>query len=289
MITGNDALKILREGIQLPNGLCVRFVEVGLLDIDPTYQRGIVSSTVDKIRREFDDKALGVIEVGARKRTKKNYVVDGQNRVAAVKARHAYEQAAPEELLCLIHPDTTKKIEAGIFVKRNTAKPVQGNAKFRANLTRGEEPETLINKIVEEQGFSLDFVSSGYPNSANTSINGIRSPYVLVKVYKDHYHHIQSALMLLRLAYGIKGRADTVPMELRTGTVIQILAKFLSGQVVKKDIKVVAEEFKARTIDLGSKLYECRSMGYAKIDLVSDWLTEMVGGSRIKLGQRTAA
>ena len=275
MISGSKALQILRQGIQLPNGLSIRLVGVGLLDIDPTYQRGIVNSTVDKIRREFDEKALGVIEVGARKRSNKNYVVDGQNRVAAVKSRHAYEQAAPDELLCLIHPDTTKKIEAGIFVKRNTAKPVQGNAKFRANLVRGEEPE---------QGFSLDFMASGYPNSANTSINGIRSPYVLVKVYKDHYHHIQSALTLLRLAYGVKGRADTVPMELRTGVVVQILAKFLSGQTVKKDIKVLAEEFKARTIDLGGKLYDCRSMGYAKVELISDWLTEMVGGSRIKLG-----
>ena len=118
----------LTKGLPLEDGRVLRLIHVDELKVDMMYQRGLVDSSVERIVRDFDPMALSAIEVGHRKNDGKFYIVDGQNRHAAVQRRRELGQTAPTYMLCLVHLSTTQRQEARLFVKRGTVRPQIGRA-----------------------------------------------------------------------------------------------------------------------------------------------------------------
>lgn len=279
-INGAEALRILRRGIKTPDGKIIQLVDPLSLEIDPAYQRPLVPSQVDRIRREFDSAALGVFQVGQRKETKTKYCYDGQNRLAGIKARAADGEPVPVEVLALVEPNTTQAEEAHRFVQMNTNKPVTGNAKFKARLVSPDsEPEHRIKNWANDEGFVLDFLSAGRPSDANVSPNGIYSVANLLSTYQTCPNCLKPALRLLRLVWG-RGNSHRVPVSIRSGQVIQAIAMFLRGQG-GRNIDTIATRFITMDVDLAmiwSDIKRREGYGYDRPKTLAEKLTSFATG-----------
>jgi len=282
VIRGNKALEILKKGIEIGPGRVIKFVNPLTLTVDHTYQRGIVEASVDRIRREFDESALGVFEVGQRKKTGILYIVDAQNRCEALRARAALGEYIPKYISCLIHENTTREQEAEKFVTLNTAKPVTGNARFKARLHQSNaQPERTIEQWVHEAGFVFDWLDRGRPGVAEVQTNGIRSISNLLNAYKHCHSHLQPALKLLRLVWG-EGDPNKVPYTIRNGGVIYGLSLFLRSQG-DKSVTGVALQLKRTYCDLPAiwkDINKTAGTGYSRYQQLADSISEFCGGTR---------
>jgi hypothetical protein len=259
-ISGDKAMEILRQGIMLPWGQIVRLEVVDRLDTDYDYQRDLVMSSMDRIFHNFDPQAMGIFHVGERRNSTKLFTMDGQNRLEAIRRLlndDVAHENVPSEVLCLVQPDTTKKIEAKLFVLLNTNKPVTGNSRFRARLVEHEEPEVTIKRWTEEEGYTLNFSSPGRPTHVNCPAGALRSPCDLLKVYHNMHDYLRPALQLLKMVWG-NNKATQVPFDLCTGQVVRGIALFLRSQGEKGTPKGIAQHFKAVHVDLGEIWLEIR-------------------------------
>lgn len=280
-IAGTEALRILRRGIKTPDGKIIQLVDPLTLEIDPSYQRGLVTSQVDRIRREFEPAALGVFQVGQRKQTKTKYVMDAQHRLAAIKTRAADNESVPAEVLALVEPNTTQASEAKRFVQMNTNKPVTGNAKFKARLVQDDsEPEHRIKEWANDEGFVLDFLSPGRPSDANVSSNGIYSVAQLLNTYQTCPNCLKPALRLLRLVWG-RGNSHRVPVTIRSGQVVKGIALFLQGQGARPNIDTLATRFITMDVDLAmiwSDIKRNEGYGFDRPKTLAQKLTSFATG-----------
>jgi hypothetical protein len=275
----------LTKGLPLEDGRVLRLIHVDELNVDMMYQRGLVDSSVERIVRDFDSMALSAIEVGHRKKDGKFYIVDGQNRHAAVKRRRELGQTAPTYMLCLVHLNTTQRQEACLFVKRNTAKTINGNLLFKANLVAEAEDETDIQKFMQAEGFELDFLTGrGRPTNENTSPNGIRSVNDLRFAYKRWPEQLPLALYLLKMAFG-NGNAKRVPCELRNGQIVRLLSMFLaeSGYCSRASTRTLAGTIKERQISIAEKWSSVRGNGYRRYTEMISWIRANLGGTTMRI------
>jgi hypothetical protein len=108
-----------------------RRLPVDSLSIDPRYQREIDENHVKKLIKEFDEAALGVLEVSERP-DGSHVIFDGQHRWLVLKGVD-YPDAP-----CLVHTGLSPEQEAELFRKQDRRKPVSPVAKFRARLFAGD-------------------------------------------------------------------------------------------------------------------------------------------------------
>ena len=256
--TISQSLQLLLLGMLLNKKQELRRVAIDDLYVDPTYQRGLIASTIDRLRGdEFKESALGIFHAGERTKTKRLNLTDGQNRLAAIKLRRDAGLKYPTHVVVIITRNTTQKEEAAEFVKLNTNKPVTGNAKFRARIVEEAEPETLIQKWVVAEGFVLDFLPPGRPTIENTSVNGLYSVTKLLDAYNQCQNHLRPALRLLKAACsGVKKGtkrqvAISVPLNLRSGQVVFGLALFLKKSGLT-DVEALAKAIRRRHIDVSA-------------------------------------
>lgn len=293
MSVTNAELKALRRGINLGNGWMIQLIPVEKLFVDATYQRD--EKSIDNIKGDgdFKEDALGVLEVGLRKKGVKgggkHWVTDGQHRLKAVKWRLDKGLAAPDELRCLVKLNTTQKEEAEMFCNKNSGKPVTGNSRFKAMLVYGHNPEAMINEWVEAAGFHLIFRSAGRPTTVDQEGTGIYSPVTLQKIYNKCTDHIQLALQFVRTLYS----GDCVPYTVRNGAVIGGIALFFKDSP-DKDAERVALRFKKMFLDLPGGIEDCKEadgncrnqQGLAKE--IAHWLGDVLGNGYAKQIRKAA-
>lgn len=280
MLTLVKSNEILKSGIRLRQGMIQKLVPLEQLHSD-RYQRALVKNTVNNIHRNMDEKALGVIHVGQRKGSNKLYVIDGQNRLAGLKARKESGAKTPDCVLCHIFEKTTYEEEAQLFEKLNTVRPVKGNDKFWTRLQYKAQPEVHIEKAIKQQGFSLDFVQRGRP-VADSYGNGIRGMKGLLDTWNKLPSQLPTALELLREVWG-NGDSYLVPHEVRIGEVIFGIAKFLHGRGVD-NIATLSQFLKNRAIDIGAVWMEARRSptGYGRTDALAEILANHCRGYKIR-------
>lgn len=278
-ITGAKALQILRQGIELPGGKIVCLLPPKELHIDPTYQRGVISTAVEAmIGKNFSPDALGIFHVAQRRKTLEFNVTDGQHRKTGIDIREQRGLPVPEEVCCLVTPNSTQAQEAKDFVLLNTARAVKGNSRFRAALVYHQEPEVTIKKMVEAEGFVLDFLPPGRPTDLTTTGNGIRSVTPLKLAYQRCPEYFSNALCFLRLACG-DGNPWCVPTILRNGEVLQGITKFLVQQGCK-EIKPLVRSYKSRFLDMACVWEEIKKEtgnGYKRPGELAEWLSGAMG------------
>ena len=277
--------KLLRAGLDLGDDWILRLTPMEELGIDHSYQRSIVPATVEHIATNFNPDAVGVIKSAIRRRTLKNIVTDGQNRFEGIKIRteRGYTDV-PTELLCLTKLNTTRAMEARIFVDENTCRPVTGNARFRARLEYGSQPETLIKDWVEAVGYSLEFLSKGRAAEVDKQPAGIRSVATLLRCYGSCREYLQPALKFLKYAAGNTGRrysTEAVPYELRTGNMVFAIAYFLKQQGTK-DVRAIANTYRDRHLDMSAAWKEVQGLGYNRYQVFADWLEGILGNGIIQ-------
>lgn len=126
----------------------LRWVPLDQLRVSPTAQRDINPARVDHILANLDLEQIGAITVSARDDA--HYVIDGQHRVAALRA--FFENDPAIRVQCWTYYGLTEDEEAERFLKLNDTLAVSAYAKFRVGVAAGREVETAIDRIVRANG-----------------------------------------------------------------------------------------------------------------------------------------
>lgn len=163
-----------------------RCIPVADLKIDHSYQRAEVGDqTILAIARNFKWSAFGVIIVMERA-SGVLYVVDGQQRLAAVKRRGDIDKVP-----CMVFQSGGKDHEAQAFIDLNTARTkVPAMDKFVAAARANIEPAKSISSWMRSEGFVL--TKNGH------TANGVAFPGQLVKTWIRNAETAKEALLIQR-------------------------------------------------------------------------------------------
>lgn len=134
-----------------------------VLDVDPGVQRQLNPGRVKALAAEFDESALGVFTISARRnmdlgnvgdgaKQLRYVVLDGQTRLAAVRLFTGSEKTKLP-LVCQVYHGLTRTEEAEIFLRHNDRTAVRAIDKFRIALVAGERWAISLNDIVTRHGF----------------------------------------------------------------------------------------------------------------------------------------
>ena len=116
------------------------------------YQRGLRSTWVNKIAKDFKEGLLGVLIVSQREG--KYYVVDGQHRLEAAK------RAGVEEVICQVHTGLVYEEEAELFREYNRQrKGLSAHDMFKAALEAKDPTVMDIMNLVNKYNFKLPLCS----------------------------------------------------------------------------------------------------------------------------------
>lgn len=124
---------------------------VAKLTVDPDVQRAVDKTRVDKIAKDYQRSALGVIVV-SRREDGTHHVIDGQHRVHATIAAGYGEETVP----CLVYSGLTKAEEAAMFRRLNNTRAVLPVYKFRVRVVEGEPDAVALNTILERHGWTVE-------------------------------------------------------------------------------------------------------------------------------------
>lgn len=224
-----------------------RCIAISDLKIDHSYQRAEVGDdTILTIARGFKWSAFGVLVVMERANGTL-YVVDGQQRLAAVKRRGDIDKVP-----CMVFQSTGKDHEAQAFLDLNTARrKVSALDKFVAAARANIDPAKSISAWMRAEGFTI--TKNGHTPC------GIAFPGQLVKSWTRNEGTAKEALLIQRELSADKTMA--VPVHLG----IDYLLRF--GIPVRDEIqKLIAEGGKERI--LGAIRNESRNSNVADSDRV---------------------
>lgn len=177
-----------RRSTSLPQQL---WLPVSTLRVDHSYQRPLDPIRVRNMAESFDPDALGTLTVSLRL-AGGHWVIDGQHRVAMLRAMGWDDQQAP----CLVHTGLTPEDEARIFQKANSARRPGALALFRAGVKAGEPIATDIDRIVKSLGLEVR------PGNADGNLQAVTA---LVKIYtKAGSDYLEPVLRIIRGAWGLE-------------------------------------------------------------------------------------
>lgn len=121
------------------------------------YQRGLRSTWVGRIAKDFKEGLLGVLIVSYR--DGKYYVVDGQHRLEAAK------RVGVEDVICQVHTGLTYEEEADLFREYNKQrKGLSAHDLFKAALESKDPMAMDIMHLVEKYDFRLPLYSCKLDN-----------------------------------------------------------------------------------------------------------------------------
>ena len=133
------------------------------------YQRHLRPNHLAYLNATWDDDALGIPLVSCR--DGRNYVVDGQHRVEALKIK----EGPNATVLCEVRYGLTHDQEVVLFLKRNKALKPDACDVFNARLENGDVRAHAVKKIVEEFGYRI----SRHGSKDMTGVVALESAYIL--------------------------------------------------------------------------------------------------------------
>lgn len=132
-----------------------------VLEVDPGVQRQLNESRSRVMAEKFDESALGVFTVSARRHLgdlgtpEVRYIVlDGQTRLDAMR-RFAGTPDTTLPVVCQVYHGLTRVEEAEIFLSHNDRAAVRTIDKFRLAIVAGQQWALDLDKIVTGRGFEV--------------------------------------------------------------------------------------------------------------------------------------
>lgn len=183
----------LIQGVSLPSGEHLKLLLVDRINVDPDYQRRLSQMRIENIARNFDAGAVGIIRVGYNQKTGQHEAIDGKHRVCGMKLGREEGYEIPDRILCMVVPEVNNRIGGDLFVKLNDSKAVSGNDRFKAALIAKRKPETLIAKIIQDNGLELDFSVRG----DSGHLKGVRGAAVLKRAFQSYPESFPLAVQIL--------------------------------------------------------------------------------------------
>lgn len=134
----------------VPRKSKLEWVSISALRVDPEAQRSLNAGWVKSHVSEFDPDQLGFVLVN--KRAGKYYVIDGQHRIALLRAVGWGDQLLQVE----VFEDLSLAEEAALFLERNDRLNIRTFDKFRISVTANDPVACDIDRIVRAQGLAIN-------------------------------------------------------------------------------------------------------------------------------------
>ena len=176
-----------------------RSVRLGSMAIPPRAQREFKQYWADDLLSKFDPDDLGLLLLSFRRGV--YYVIDGQHRLAALKAwlGDGWED---QEIECEVYEGLTEAQEAELFLRRNRRLSVNKYAEFCIAVNAGRPTETRIKTLVEHEGLHI---------AQDKQSGAIGAVGTLTRVFKRTTEdNFSRTLRIIRDAYGDSGLDSTV-------------------------------------------------------------------------------
>jgi hypothetical protein len=174
----------------------LRWVPIPRMRVNSLAQRKLNTQRVDHLAANFDPEQIGTPTVNARDGW--YYVIDGQHRVAAMKAIGWGDQS----IQCWTYEGLSQQEEAERFLKINDTLPVTALDRFHRSVLAGRHPEGDIDRIVRGLGMRV---------TRDRVEGGIAAVAALTRVYdRSDGPTLRRALLIVRDAYGDAGLAGPV-------------------------------------------------------------------------------
>lgn len=136
-----------------------------LLEVDPGVQRQLNESRSRAMAERFDESALGVFTVSARKNTSQpdedwttvpvRYIVlDGQTRLDALR-RFAGTPETSMPVICQVYHSLSRLEEAEIFLSHNDRAAVRTIDKFRLAIVAQQPWALELHELITRHGFEI--------------------------------------------------------------------------------------------------------------------------------------
>jgi len=173
-------------------------VPIERIRVSPLTQRDLRSHFVDYLASEFDPDELGYPVMSFRDGW--YYVIDGQHRVAALRAMGWNDQM----IECEVREGLSEQEEAEMFLRRNDRLNVSPNDKFKVAVQAGRVPENEIARICFENGYAVPVAgSTGSNGDEATDITHIRCLAALRRIWDENGSEgLDRVLKFINLAYG---------------------------------------------------------------------------------------
>jgi hypothetical protein len=169
-----DVATTVANGIRVVKS-ALRVVRVRDISVDPLYQRGLVPKH-KKIAREFNQEALGV-PVLAQRADGSLWVVDGQQRIAALKIRGM--ETVRAEVFASDGP--THEAEVFRLINMNRTK-LNSKDEFFALLQAGDEHAKTVMEVAESCGFAITRGGGNTHKSAEFRLTNLTTVGTLMRV-----------------------------------------------------------------------------------------------------------
>jgi hypothetical protein len=140
----------------------VRTIPANELDVDPDVQRMLNENRVRRLADNFDESALGIFTVSARRTLDPEtgasgyrYVtLDGQTRLAAIR-RFTGTDETTLPVICQVYYGLTRQQEAETFLSHNDRAAVRTIDKFRLAIVAREPWALDLDRMVKQHGFEI--------------------------------------------------------------------------------------------------------------------------------------
>ena len=166
-------------------------LRAGDLFADPTYQRDLDTTRVERMSSEYDRTLLGVLEVSARE-DGRYAIIDGQHRWAVVERVSGIE----EHLACQVHTGLSQEDEARLFLEIDTGRRnLTWWDRWRARRGRGDPSVLGIDEVLKRHQLQVNPA----PEDGN-----IRATEALETIVDDlgDLQLLDSVLIVLTCAFG---------------------------------------------------------------------------------------
>lgn len=125
-------------------------LKVESLNIDERVQRDLSKSKVDRILKNFDERAIGFLLIS--QRDNDFYVIDGQHRLMALK------KMGIKYVDCKVYTGLSVEEEGNLFLQcNNTRNTPSAGQNFKVKVNSGDEDAIKIKKIIEFYGLKINY------------------------------------------------------------------------------------------------------------------------------------
>jgi hypothetical protein len=183
--------------------LVVKWLPVKVLFIKwPSAQRKLESENhAKRIAAEFDPDMFGFITVTLPDDRGQYHVIDGFNRVTAIRMMWGDDEQVPCQILPVRDPVRAAQIFMGFNKGRKSVSPLQS---FKVSVTAGHPDAVAINKIVRSAGYR---VGSDHADGCVSAVGALGGVY-----RKFGPDVLTSALQLIQATWGLDGNAVQGPI-----------------------------------------------------------------------------
>jgi hypothetical protein len=157
-------------------------------------QRDIRPARVTKLAAEMDLDKIGLPVLN--ERDAQFFIIDGQHRIEALK-QWLGDGWEGQVIECRVYTGLTEKQEADVFDRLNDVLAVNTFDKFKSRLTAGRPDETIVAKILEQEGLRA---------SKNKGPGAVACVGTLLVIFKRSSSAVlQSSLQIIMRAFGDAG------------------------------------------------------------------------------------